>query len=102
MRTNTLNSRPAMVVKPHRIFADRFGLPWEAISYPFVDGKVNVRVPGDPETIREFAVSALVRHVGACLCSELGDYWYRDTIGRDRVRHGEYGYAEHETKIEKE
>lgn len=67
---------------PHRLCKDARGVLWEFISYPWADESgtvlVNIRVPGDPTTIREELAIALDPENQDCLCAVAGEFYFND------------------------
>lgn len=65
--------------RPHRLAHDNAGDLWEFISYPWVEGKedilVNIRIPGDPTSLRTVDASAVIPEHKDCLCLTDGDFY---------------------------
>lgn len=67
---------------PHRLAKDTAGQLWEFISYPWPgEGRqvlINVRVPGDPTTLRAVDAHSVRPEGRACLCREAAAVLGRD------------------------
>lgn len=58
---------------PHRLAKDAAGRIWEYSSYPWPADKlvlINVRVPGDPTTMRALDAHSVLPVDGTCPCAE--------------------------------